>query len=195
MAKVIMPLMSAEASGRLASAIVYFTWKGINVVRQFTIPGNPRVVDQKIIRQKLAACGKNCRYIETPKIGLLDGSEMYQLIKAVMPAGQIWNAYLVKKIMADMANDFNFTTLQAAHTALGATVATIWQTSAASLGFEALTGPQYATEISPSLQFFMGGYGASVMNLCSAQYDFSDHPSNWTDAKVIAFATHYSTAA
>lgn len=195
MAKVIMPLMSAEASGKLASAIVYFTWKGLNVVRQYTIPTNPRDIDQQLVRQKMAGAGKNAKYIATPVTGLLNGSEMYQLIRAEMPAGSIWNAHLCKIIMQDMAIDSNFTTLSAAIAGLGETALTCWQTSATGLGFEALTGAAYATEISPELQFALGAYAAHQMELCSAQYDWSDYPSNWTDAKILAFATHYSTAA
>lgn len=190
-----MPLMSAEASGKLADAIVYFTWKGINVVRQWTIPTNPRDVDQQLIRQKMACCGKNTRYIITPETGLLNGSAIYQLIKDGTPAGAIWNAEFCKQIMQDMAVDSNFTTLSAAMAGVGETNLTVWQTTATGLGFEALTGVEYATEISPELQFAMGAYGAHQMELCGADYDFSDYPSNWTDDKVINFGTSYSTVA
>lgn len=195
MAKVIMPLMSAEASGKLASSIVYFTWKGINVVRQYTIPTNPRDIDQRIVRQKLACCGKNTKFIATPTTGLLNGSDLYQLIKAETPAGAIWNAELVKQIMQDMAVEANFTALSAALAGVGATNHTIWETTAAGLGFEDLTGDAYATTIPAELAMFMGAYGAHVMELCGADYDFSDYPSNWTDAKVRNFGTSYAAAA
>jgi hypothetical protein len=42
MAKVKAPLLSFEASGKLADAIVYFPWKGIDAVRQYVIPANPQ---------------------------------------------------------------------------------------------------------------------------------------------------------
>ena len=34
--------MSMSASGKIADAIVYFTWKGRNVVRQWLVPANPQ---------------------------------------------------------------------------------------------------------------------------------------------------------
>lgn len=46
MAKTIMPLMSASASGALAKTVVYMTWKGINDVRKYVIPANPRSTRQ-----------------------------------------------------------------------------------------------------------------------------------------------------
>ena len=46
MAKVYMPLLSAQASGKLAKSMVHFYWKGLNVVRQWVIPTNPRDVNK-----------------------------------------------------------------------------------------------------------------------------------------------------
>lgn len=42
MAKVKAPLMSFEARGQLAKSIVHFPWKGINAVREYVIPANPK---------------------------------------------------------------------------------------------------------------------------------------------------------
>lgn len=42
MAKVIAPLFSMAASGKLANSLVYLHWKGIDDVRQYVIPTNPR---------------------------------------------------------------------------------------------------------------------------------------------------------
>lgn len=46
MAKTFAPLMSFGASGKIANALVYFPWKGINAVREYVIPANPRTADQ-----------------------------------------------------------------------------------------------------------------------------------------------------
>jgi len=59
MAKVVMPLLSAEASGKIADTMVFFYWKGRNVVRRWVTPTNPRSAGQKNIRTRLAAMGKN----------------------------------------------------------------------------------------------------------------------------------------
>jgi len=46
MAKLKAPLFSFGASGKLADALVYFAWKGINVVRSYVIPSNPKTTGQ-----------------------------------------------------------------------------------------------------------------------------------------------------
>jgi len=46
MAKLKAPLMSLGAQGQLGKALVYFGWKGINVVREYVIPANPRTTLQ-----------------------------------------------------------------------------------------------------------------------------------------------------
>jgi hypothetical protein len=46
MAKTTMPLMSASASGALAKSVVFMTWKGINDVRKYLIPANPKTTAQ-----------------------------------------------------------------------------------------------------------------------------------------------------
>lgn len=42
MAKVKAPLLSFGASGKIADTQVYFPWKGINAVRKYVIPTNPK---------------------------------------------------------------------------------------------------------------------------------------------------------
>ncbi|GAH56681.1 unnamed protein product, partial [marine sediment metagenome] len=34
-------LMSLGASGQLGKALVFFPWKGLNVVREYVVPANP----------------------------------------------------------------------------------------------------------------------------------------------------------
>lgn len=52
MAKVIMPLASAKASGQIAKMLVYFAWKGINVIRGYVVPSNPNTAGQQAQRTK-----------------------------------------------------------------------------------------------------------------------------------------------
>ena len=66
MAKVTMPLLSTEARGKIADAIVYFPWKGVAVVRQWLKPANPQAVNQMTARAKLKAIGKAISKIQTP---------------------------------------------------------------------------------------------------------------------------------
>lgn len=53
MAKVIAPLFSLGASGKLAKSLVYMKWKGIDDVRQYLIPANPKTAKQQSQRSKM----------------------------------------------------------------------------------------------------------------------------------------------
>ena len=57
-AKVDGPLFSLEAKGKIGDAIVFFPWKGRHAVRRWLKPTNPRDIDHKLVRQKMAAFGK-----------------------------------------------------------------------------------------------------------------------------------------
>ena len=46
MAKLTAPLFSFTASGKLADALVFMTWKGLNTVRKYVVPSNPKSDDQ-----------------------------------------------------------------------------------------------------------------------------------------------------
>lgn len=53
MAKVKAPLFSFGARGQLGETLVYFPWKGIDVVRTYVIPANPQTAGQQAQRTKL----------------------------------------------------------------------------------------------------------------------------------------------
>lgn len=55
MARVQGPGLSIDASGKIADVLVYAKWKGINYVRQWVIPYNPRTPGQVAIRDKFAS--------------------------------------------------------------------------------------------------------------------------------------------
>lgn len=50
MAKVKAPLFSFGARGQLAETLVYFPWKGIDCVRSYVIPANPKSAGQQTQR-------------------------------------------------------------------------------------------------------------------------------------------------
>jgi len=191
MAKVYMPLLSAQASGKLAKSMVHFYWKGLNVVRQWVIPTNPRDVNQQLVRQKLAAFGKNLKAMTTPCSALPQGSAIYQATVSATPANNIWNAYFVKMALEDLKSEANFTTLSAA--IAGAANTLVWTTQAAALGLVDLTGDAYATTISPQMQLAMGAYACYKMGLSTGAVHYSVYPSNMSTDDIIAFATDMVT--
>lgn len=66
MAKVISPLMSMEASGKLGNALVYLRIGGDNIVRQYTIPANPQTTQQMLHRSVFGAAAKGAKAIVDP---------------------------------------------------------------------------------------------------------------------------------
>lgn len=191
MAKVVGPLMSLEARGKIGNALVAFVWKGRNVMRAWTIPSNPRAQEQKFIRQKLAAIGKNTAKIKHVQSDLLSGSAMMQLIAAKTPATQIWNAYFCKSALDDLKTEAAFIAFWSDMTNEGLT--TGWEAVASLLGFATLTGAAFATAIPPSIQLAMGAYAAYKLELSGTTSLYSAHPTNWTDAQITDFGTDYFT--
>ena len=47
MAKVKGPLLSISARGKIAKTLVFLSWKGIDTVRKYVIPTNPKSTDQQ----------------------------------------------------------------------------------------------------------------------------------------------------
>ena len=194
MAKVDGPLFSLEARGKIGDAIVFFPWKGRHAVRRWLKPTNPRDVDQKIIRQKLAGLGKCLKAITTPCAAMANGSAAVVAWKAVTPAAQIWNAYLVKNGMVDMAVDATYTALAAA--IAGADELVTWQGAAVALGLETLlsTADGFASDVSPEMQLAMAAYAAYKVELSTATDIYSSYPSNWTTGQISQFATDFTAA-
>lgn len=115
MAKVTGPLMSMSASGKLADAIVFFTWKGRNVVRQYLIPSNPKSTAQGDQRIFIGGTGRAVGKI-TPDSDFHDQLITLELI----PGGQTKQSYMVKYILDNyLSNATTYSTQLAAMKAHG----------------------------------------------------------------------------
>lgn len=55
MAKLKAPLLSLGASQQLGKALVFFAWKGLNVVREYVVPSNPKTTAQVTQRGYITA--------------------------------------------------------------------------------------------------------------------------------------------
>lgn len=55
MSKLRAPLFSFRASGQIAKSLVYFGWKGLNLVRSYVVPSNPQTDPQVAHRAFLTA--------------------------------------------------------------------------------------------------------------------------------------------
>ncbi len=93
-AKVTGPLFSVSASGKVADTLVFFGWKGVNVVRQWLKPANPQVAAQGDQRIMLGGTGRAVGKIQPAK------SFAQQLIDLeLIPGGQTKQSFLVKYIL------------------------------------------------------------------------------------------------
>jgi len=128
MAKATGPLYSLSASGKLANAMVYFTWKGINVVREWLKPANPQSASQGDQRIVIGGTGRAVGEIKP------NSAFAQQLIDlGLIPSGQTKQSFMVKYIVDHfLAN----ATLYAAELAAltGHAEYDVFQTSADALG-------------------------------------------------------------
>ncbi len=100
MAKVTGPLYSMSASGKLADAMVYFGWKGVNVVRGWVKPANPMSATQGNQRTIIGGTGRAVGEIKPEK------AFAQQLIDLnLIPGGQTKQSFLVKYILAHYLQD------------------------------------------------------------------------------------------
>lgn len=94
MAKVTGPLYSISASGKLADAMVYFGWKGVNVVRGWVKPANPKSASQGDQRIIMGGTGR--------AVGAVKPTSNFaeQLVNlGLIPGGQTKQSFLVKFII------------------------------------------------------------------------------------------------
>lgn len=100
MAKVEGPLYSMGASGKLGNAMVFFGWKGLNVVRSWVKPANPRTSNQGDQRVIVGGTGRAVGKIQAEK------PFAQQLIDLkLIPGGQTKQSYLVKYIIQNYLSD------------------------------------------------------------------------------------------
>jgi hypothetical protein len=95
MARVTLPLLGVEATGKLGQAIVYMpiphARDGLTSVRKWLKPKNPKSEEQGDVRLYTKAAGYGVSFIVATKT-------LETQLKAVTPAGKIWNAYFLGQI-------------------------------------------------------------------------------------------------
>jgi len=99
MAKVAGPLFSMEASGSISKGITYSRWRGINYVRQWFKPQNPRSELQVAQRQRMIDAVKDYHALSTENKAAWDSA-------APAPLSG-FNYYVKKYIQYNIANGTN----------------------------------------------------------------------------------------
>ena len=195
MAKVDGPLFSLEARGKIGDAIVFFPWKGRHAVRRWLKPTNPRDVDQKLIRQKLASVGQVIGKIIGVSADVPNGSYAVQEWKTLTPATQIWNAYIVKKVLGEISSDAPWVAFMDLIDAVDELVT--WQSCALDMGMPSLyaTADAYATDVPPEHQLAAVAYAAWKAGYSDISIDCSVSPTEWGTADVSIFVSQMLTDA
>jgi hypothetical protein len=80
MAKTKAPLFGFGASGKLGDAIVFGSWKGIDVAREYVVPANPQSAEQTTQRGYFTD-------------GVTSWHDMLDQVSAVAADGEAWNRY------------------------------------------------------------------------------------------------------
>ena len=101
MAKVSAPLLSFGASGAIAKVQVYFPWKGINAVRKYVIPSNPKSdaqMDQRDLMTEAVAGIHEAMANPDAPINAVDKSA-WSLLAAVQGIIMTWFNALTRMII------------------------------------------------------------------------------------------------
>ena len=194
MAKVDGPLMSLEARGKIADAIVFFPWKGRHAVRQWLKPTQPNSTLQGFVRAAMSSIGKWVKQIVSVSGGAALDSKVYSLNTAKVPAGLNWNAFaaqgfLNQLVSAGAFKTASFTALVAAYSALATAALTAFKTNATLLGMQDFAfNYGYVTNIEAGCQLYFGAI-ACYYNSIQASAPYNTIPDSWAASDVNAFKT------
>lgn len=182
MAKVVAPLGSFSASGKIGKALVFFSHLGRNVVRGLVTPANPQTGGQGMARLFLGAIGRAAR---VPYVG----GPFLTALKTVTPAGQTWVSAMVRYILGAYADVDAFNAAAAGHTK-----AAIFASQAALLGLTTVTISYSSgdTTVTPGAQLYALAVYASAINaqnpgIFGEAAPWDEVLSAWTTADIIAF--------
>lgn len=108
MAKLKGPLFSLGATQKLGGALVYFPWKGLNVVREYVIPANPRTDAQTTQRGYLSNAVDRIHTAQARATNPLDEDDVsaYALWGSTFPTPRTWFNQICKN-MIDQQVDGN----------------------------------------------------------------------------------------
>ncbi|MBA7618147.1 hypothetical protein ES703_25468 [subsurface metagenome] len=92
MAKLKGPLFSLGASQQLGKALVYFGWKGLDLVREYVVPANPRTTLQVTQRGYLSDAVEAIHTAQADATNPLDEADVvaYGLWASVVQAATTW---------------------------------------------------------------------------------------------------------
>lgn len=192
MAKVVAPLGSFSASGKIGKALVFFPHLGRNIVRGLVTPANPKTTTQGDSRLLLGALGRACRAVVDPSDGLTD-------LKTVTPSGQTWVSYLITNVINIFGSgQTGVAALAAAKTGHSATN---WDTQGTSVGLTDLTISYAGTVSTLDTGDQLYAIAAHIMNVKASNPSLFDRApyttalASWDSADVVSFVADIQSEA
>lgn len=192
MAKVVAPLQSFSASGKVGKSLVFFSHLGRNVVRGLVTPANPKTTTQGDSRLLLGALGRACKAIVNPSDFLND-------LKTVTPAGQTYVSYFIRNVIVLFGS--GQTGVAALQGAMDGHTAKNIETVATGAGLSDLEIEYAGTVSTITAGAQLYALAAHAMNIKStnpalfARAPYSTALASWSSANWAAFATDLSTEA
>jgi hypothetical protein len=185
MSKVVAPLQSFSASGKIGKSLVFFSHLGRNVVRGLVTPANPKSEGQGDSRLLLGALGRAVR-------GVVKPSDYYNDAIQAVPSGQTWVSYFIRNIIATYGT--GTTGVAALNSAFDGHSATNWEAQAALRGLTSLTIP-YAksteNEITAGAQLYALAVHAFALKASNPSLFtatvFNTALASWDSADVVSF--------
>lgn len=185
MTKVVAPLGSFSASGKIGKSLVFFSHLGRNVVRGLVTPSNPKSETQGDTRLLLGALGRAAKAIVRPSDWLTDAL-------TVVTSGQTWNSDMIRGIIQLYGS--GATGVAALNAAVDGHSATNWEAQAASVGLTdleiayAATGETTIT--AGGMLYAIAAYTFQVKGSNPALFDRAPYTTalaSWDSADVVAF--------
>lgn len=110
MAKLKAPLMSLGAAGALGKSLVFFGWKGLDVVREYVVPSNPQTTLQTTQRGYLTAAVTIIHSAQAAAANPLDEDDTSALALwgSTFATPRTWFNQLVKNCIDQMVASLNY---------------------------------------------------------------------------------------
>jgi len=191
MAKVVAPLQSFSASGKIGKSIVFFSHLGRNVVRGLVTPANPQSAAQGDTRLLLGALGRASHGVANPSSYLTQA-------KLAVPAGQTWVSYLIRRTIEQYGG--GNTGVVALQAAADGQAATNWEAQAALRGLTDLTISYAATgdtTITAGAQLYALAVQAIAIHAADpAVFNAAPYTTalaSWTSANVVSHKAYMTS--
>ncbi|MBA7705777.1 hypothetical protein ES703_114616 [subsurface metagenome] len=99
MAKLKAPLLSLGAQGAIGKTLVFFGWKGLDVVREYVVPANPKTDAQNLQRGYLKACVAMIHYAQGLAANpLVEADTMaYSLLGSLQSTPRTWFNTIIRQ--------------------------------------------------------------------------------------------------